>query len=714
MISSCTFLSKVTDRIYRSQEIEATPATDETDPDKVVEMYSTKVDGANTTNESEGREDLIESKVDTKTVLTNEPIDSTKTLELAGEPSPDSESTQPDPFTPDDSLNEEMIEQDSKDVPARTVTIEIDRVEDADFYEVHVRPKRQKWSEDYREVFSTDQQRISFRLSPGHYTVRTRSLNKIKVPGPWSREIEFWVRFKSIKDAFPADGQEIIPMGNKTESLTFEWPEIASAQTYFFILRDEKGEILQSLETSKTWLKAHLKTNASYSWMAFPMSKKGEFKTVEELEEVSKEYKTFKILTPPEEGRPILFSVDNIPNAEVYEFEIVRSLTDNRRSEPSFFKSRDGEKQVRLTPGVYEMRARGVYADKNKGDWSQPEKFVVQLNPPDPIGPSDDNVVETFDDEKSPITFTWTRAKEAERFRLTVYDKDGQIVHTEVTSESQLTIQLAELTEYHWIVEAYTPGEEVREPPKKPRVSHVFKTAKYKKLSLAASEEPSQLYGWIKHDSSLVNYQGINRDLNAVVNQRIYGGTGELALGYWHRKSDFGLLTHGALSGFTIVGKTSTYMNYGIHLGHRFKINATTRLRVWAGFTYYEFSEIRTTPFTNFVSFEKIKTNGPQLQVSYLKDVTDILGWHVSGQVYHPTANQGSPNGLPVNHETSYSVSLWGTYRFTDYKGMVGYTYKIEQLSYLSDDPNGGDNRIELSGHFLSFRLEFGLQEPYK
>ncbi|MEK7354890.1 MAG: hypothetical protein AAB250_00475, partial [Bdellovibrionota bacterium] len=146
--------------------------------------------------------------------------------------------------------NPEFVDS-SKDLPARTVFIAFDKVPNAEKYDIQVRPfGNAMWKKAY--AFSTREDQVRLRLTPGHYQIKTRSLEG-KRKGSWGRWKEFWVHFKPVSNIIPVDNAVIPPMGNRAEKMTFEWPALPYAKFYYFQLKDQSGKELAKVLTQQTY-----------------------------------------------------------------------------------------------------------------------------------------------------------------------------------------------------------------------------------------------------------------------------------------------------------------------------------------------------------------------------------------------------------------------------------------------------------------------------
>jgi hypothetical protein len=617
--------------------------------------------------------------------------------------------------------NQPEFVDSSRDIPARTVFIEMQGVAAASKYDVQVRPYGQNWAGAYK--LSTNEPQLRLRLTPGHYSIRTRSLDGSNRKGTWGRWKEFWVNFKPPSKVIPADGTVIPPMGNNEEKITFEWPQIELAKFYLFVLRDQSGRVLQRVVTPQTWFVARVAVKRSYTWSVTPLSSK-EDAAKTDLEFV---WHNFEVDQPNETLRSVFFQIAEQRKVKMYQFEFVKFTGENLTTEPSVYDSYTPDVRIRLGPGKYEVRARNVYVDGSKSDWNAPQTFYVEIPPPTLVAPKNNEMLDPTDHEHSKVLFKWRKVREAERYQLTVFrDSDGKIMLNEFVKDSSYLAGLPHETKYHWQVIAYNPGEKDKGPGSdrypaqeggKPMAlpSQVFSIDTYIKLELSNSEEPSQLYAWASHRSSMIGYVANNYDNGTALRDNVFGGTGEIAIGYWHRKTDYGFLGIADLSGFTIESQTYMYNSASLLFGKRYKLGGNKRLRWWGGVTYHETPEIISDLLVTQISFAKIAGYGPEGRISYMFDVTKSIGGHVFGQLTYVPFILETPNGQPAVSPIAYGVGIQGTKRLENgWVGMLGYSYQGEQAGYGSFDRTGNPNAIYWAGHFLTLSLQFGLEESYR
>jgi hypothetical protein len=615
----------------------------------------------------------------------------------------------------DENGSSEEIQLSVSDIPARTVRTDLENVDEAVGYDVLIKPTKKIWSEPFRLRAPAGDPKVRVRLSPGEYSIQTRSLNAINSPGKWSKPQIFWINFRSIANAYPPEGAEIVPKGSISENIIFEWPAVGKANYYLFRLKNENGELIRSAITQQTWISSVVSINSKYSWQVNPMTSKTEWKVLIRKDD-KLNFTNFKITTPDVDGRETLVKINKHPKAVKYQFEVVSVAENDVTGEPSIVDSYEPTVRLRFPPGEYEMRARNVYSDHSVSQWSAPSRFFIKQFMPRKIYPEIATKIDPTDNVKAQVPLKWTTDSKNAFFRVFVFDLEGNLVFSKRTKETEVMAEVPHNQMYRWTVRAYSsrePASGMVNPDDPDFIG--FSVAEYTPLSLASGEESSQLYGWAKHISSIEDYSSNNFEENARVKQTIFGGEGEGAIGYWSRKLRVGLLAHASLAGLIYEGQNYNYANYGVHVGKRFLLDNGDRLRVWLGVTYREMPEVITNPFTSKVVYSRISSLGPQLQTQYIRPLSDKWGLNFMGSVYLSQQSQGTPNGADQLQRASFRLSALASYnKSKELRYLAGYTYRLEESAYQSVDVPTEINSAKISGHYFSFMIEWSLADKQK
>ncbi len=604
------------------------------------------------------------------------------------------------------------------DVPARNTVIEFNRSEGAVAYQVQIRAHNRYWAHNYAFELAGEEPKLKIRLNPGQYSLRTRSFDANGFYGPWGGWQKFWIHYDSVNTIYPADGAVVKPKSGVKELIHFEWPMDKKAIGYNFILKDKDGNTMRLENVRTPWNLIELELGSRYSWLFAPIYEEKEFKKPPvEQPDLETIYYGFRVAGSVPGTRDMEVNATASARAVKYQFEFLKLDRAGERGSSSVFESPTPEFKIAIAPGTYEARVRTFFNDNSISDWSPPWQFFVPYEKVIVLTPEDNEYIDPIDFD-TPVTLTWKPQIDVNHYVIYIYKDNGDYVRSYTTEGTKVDARFPHNKNFRWLVIPYSAGQSDIKPPEMPEDAPRLRVGLYIPLLMSASEEPSHLYGWGRYYTSIIDYEGRNYDLNSKVSQPIYGGSGELALGYWHRKTHFGTLVHGGVSGFLLGENTHNYANAGAHIGYRHFMENGNRLRVWLGYTYMEFPEFVVDPFTKIFDYHRVATGGPQLQISYMGDFKTMpdYGWHGYATVYQSMQGYQTPNGLENVPRISFTAGGFGTYRWSDdTKLMLGYAYRQENIQYKSNDRTGLDNYSTTTGHYLNLSIEIGLaKQKYK
>jgi hypothetical protein len=596
------------------------------------------------------------------------------------------------------------------DYSERYISIQMGRVAGAKFYEVEISPFETRGIEKgFLFKIYDEEPRVYARLKPGKYAVRTRSLSEDNSAGEWGAWTAFEVEPKKLDVLYPSEGEKISPKAKDQEKIIFHWPGMdGGSNGYHFILKQD-GNIIDMHDTKTGWTEAEVVPEKKYEWSVTPIRTDEQATLNWSTVPVHK----FEMLAAPTNGKVVTIDVAGDPNAQLYQYELVKFSKDNKPGGASLIESKDTRFKMRLAPGLYELRVRSVLVNRAYSEWSRPERFYVKLPYPELITPENRITMVSVDNWHNPVDMTWSAVPDANKYILRVLEKDTKnVMAVRETSSNFASVDLEHDKTYEWSVTALSYGEKPDEAMLKGAPSRVIFITKYSRLDLSQAEESSHLYGWYRHWVSNIHYVGKNYDKNSQYDQQIFGGTGELAMGWWNRHNGWGMLVDGSLSGFLIEDKYFNYMAAGLNVGRRIKVSDTGRLRYWFGVEYFEFPDFVVSPYENEFHYARVKTIGPQVQVSYLGDFNEEWGYHVYLQGYYPVMATRTPTGNSFMPAPSGRFGLLATWKYSDdVKLMAGYSYRYETYGYSSNSYLGARNSSEYAGHFLNFAIEIGLSK---
>ncbi len=600
-----------------------------------------------------------------------------------------------------------------EDAPARKVRIELEQAEGASFYQVELRRYLRNLVEPQTFILTPEEPTFFVNLTPADYEIRTRSLDKHKIPGPWGGWRKFTIDFRTVNDVRPANGEKILPESTKMETITFEWPAIPLAAEYLIVLFNEKGEVIHSHQTANLWYTYSVAHEAKYNWALVPI-RRGMQITPEEVAADQSRFKvySFEVLKPDPGLKEVTFNLTKSRLVAKYRFEITKLDREGKEQKPRIKESLAQDFSLGLYPGAYKVRLQSVFVDGSQDEWSEPQSLFVTYPEAVGVSPKNEFLIDPDDDLESTVELEWKGAKDVAFYSIYVTKPSGELVAAYKTDGTSTEIKLPHNARYRWVVIPHSFGEPIRPLPTEG--GQEFMIDYYIRLAMATPEEPSQFYGWGRYWTSMINYVGKNYDLNSLTEQPIYGGTAEAAIGYWHRKTRYGIMGNVALAGFVREGSTSPFnwVSGGVYLGYRRVLEGDKRFRYWVGWSYVETPEIIRDAFTFDFDFHRVSSMGPQVQVSYMNsfDFNPRHGYHIYGILYRPMQFGESPNGLPQKPELNYTFGLTWTYaKNENQKWSIGYNYRREALRYKTTDPSGKDNTSEVTGHYLNLAIDFNL-----
>ncbi len=598
-------------------------------------------------------------------------------------------------------------------IPARQVVVKFDAIDGALFYSILIRTYGPVLAPPYETTSKKNEVRVL--LTPGHYLIRVQAVKSLKKHSEWSDWKEFWVHLKPPTNVSPTNWQMIVPKLEKNRRVAFQWPRTQLAVSYFFKLIGPNGDVVQQTITKNTHLAFRLPVNNSYEWAVQPLVTKDEIND----SNMEFDWHQFSVGSPLNGVHTVSISAEQKRRAKLYEFRFIKYLSDKVVTAPFYMKSPTSTLKVPLPPGHYEVQTRSIGHNQKKSPWSQVYSFFIGIPPPTLVSPLFGKIVEATDFTQSKVQLRWRKINEAEIYNVKVYSQNGDLLINKLTRENRITVELPHLASYRWMVTSYNFGETLPDTRFAQRISPAdlpsadFSINRYIPLDLNSAEESSQLYGWMRYLISNMNFTAGNYDNGTRVNDTLFGGYGETALGFWRRKTNDGLLATYTYSGLHVNGFENFFWNdWGLLYGKRYLPNEQTRIRWWFGAEYAQTPEVLYSSVSSAISFSRISTVGPEARAAYLYAFNKKWGAHVDASAYYGLASIGTPNGLSAQPGLSYSFGLLATYKLSRMvTSMFGYAYQIENAAYTSTYDNH-INTVQLGGSFFSFALEFGLETP--
>ena len=625
---------------------------------------------------------------------------------------------QEETLSQDSLLNQNISSEEIKslsekvDPLARTVRFELEEIQNSKGYDIEVISSDKRWNKKHK--FRISDNKLRLRLTPGKYKVRTRTYNQDEFSGSWSEWLDFNVHFRIPTEVYPQDAEVIKPIGEKAEKITFEWVTTPGAIAYLFELKDANGDYIEKKLINSYYKTMTLEVNSKYSWAITPL------KTIEEANapDLFRKFQNFEISRPAENLTPIFIDIEKRRTAVRYEMEFQKKIGEGKFSQPTIYESVLPEFRGRLDPGAYEMRVRAIYDDKSKSAWGPPTPFYVPFTSAVAKSPREgffsSAVVESDHPTDVSVDIKWKEVPGAELYVLYVYDDIGEIIQKHETQKLIHAVVLEPGARYHYHIQAYSKGEPRRKPPEVGDRTYPFAIKRYVPIALLNVEEPSDLYGWLNYHTSKIKYRSESYDQNSLTENTLDGGSGEAAVGFWHRKSKFGALAFYNMSGFSLRGDYFFYDTYGAQIGYRYFYSKRSRLRMWVGMAKKSIPQLITIPNTSVLDVKNVESTGYYFQATYMEDINTLYGWYLLGSYYRMGAGmESTPNGLELKHMDSLHLGVYLTRVFQEkYRLRLGYAFKDEKAVYPTNSQvYTSDNQVRIYGHYISLLFEFALRD---
>ncbi len=601
-------------------------------------------------------------------------------------------------------------------IPAREVVVKFDQIDGAKWYNILVRAYGPTSAPPYETISKKNE--IRLLLTPGHYQIRVQAVKSLKKQSEWSDWKEFWVHLKPPTNVSPTNWRLVVPKKSaKTKTVTFQWPRVQLAISYYFKLVGPNGQAITEKTIKSAQVSVELPINNSYEWAVQPLVTKAEL----EDKNIEFDWHQFSVGSPLNGVHTVTIMAEQKRRAKQYEFKFQKYLTITQLAPPFYMKSPTPHLKIPLPPGHYQVQTRSIGHNGRESSWGEVTSFFVKIPQPTLITPLFGEVVEATDFTQSKVRLHWRPIPEAAAYNVKVYSANGDLLINKLTDKNKIEVELPHESTYRWTVTSYNFGEPLPATNLGEHLSAAalppadFSINRYIPLLLNSAEESSQLYGWMRYLISNMNFTAGNYDNGTRVNDTLLGGYGELALGYWRRKANDGLLATYTYSGLQVNGFQNFFWHdWALLYGKRYLPSPHTRIRWWLGAEYEQAPEVLYSATTSAISFSRISTVGPEARAAYLYSFNEKWGAHVDATAYYGLASVGTPNGLGAVPQLSYSLGLLATYKISKMiTSMFGYTYQIENAAYNSSF-DGHTNTVQLGGNFFSFALEFGLETPEK
>jgi hypothetical protein len=219
-------------------------------------------------------------------------------------------------------------------------------------------------------------------------------------------------------------------------------------------------------------------------------------------------------------------------------------------------------------------------------------------------------------------------------------------------------------------------------------------------------------YGIASYLMTVVSYSSTNFDdaRGAATKFEAIGGTGRLGMGYFLRDRAWGFLGIADLSGFTNdQGKNLTYAASELNAVWRSNLSMRSELRLQLGGFYKEQPvALGESSSLKVSSYSNVSALGPHGGAELWYSLSPKLGFQINAHLYQSLMALSTPNGKGVEPTLSSQLGFLGSYRLGPRAtGLMGYARRDDRTRYVSI--TGKSNKIEVSGNYLNFFLEYGF-----
>lgn len=159
---------------------------------------------------------------------------------------------------------------------------------------------------------------------------------------------------------------------------------------------------------------------------------------------------------------------EEVPDSIAYELELVRVLPDGKKRKPLVFKTKTSDWSGQIAPGTYEMRLRAIDDRSVPGDWSDPSPIQVPLVAAVPVGPTNQAVIKSNEDQEQEVKLEWQAVPGAVKYVVEVLNEKSEVVQSAEAERTSAEIKLAVGKDHTWRVAAISSegirGEVVSQP----------------------------------------------------------------------------------------------------------------------------------------------------------------------------------------------------------------------------------------------------------
>ena len=259
----------------------------------------------------------------------------------------------------------------------RSLELELESVPDSASYEVEVTRIISEKERGSPKIFKLESIMWNANLMPGHFQMRTRSIDKRGVPGDWTDPKEFMVKLFPPELKRPAVNTILKSEDAQTFKVPFEWSAVDKADRYKIKVEDSNHKLVYEEEVKGTSTTGKVPVAQELTWQVTAESEEG-------IKAEPSQISGFKIQGPKLEKPSInhiadidtrVFSWSAVSYGESYEFHL-----EFRRPDGTFheiYKKTTSNLQIAysapLSSGYYRMSVKATAQLRDDSDFATKE-----------------------------------------------------------------------------------------------------------------------------------------------------------------------------------------------------------------------------------------------------------------------------------------------------------------------------------------------------
>ena len=157
---------------------------------------------------------------------------------------------------------------------------------------------------------------------------------------------------------------------------------------------------------------------------------------------------------------------EEVVGSHSYEVEVFQILDASDVKKVGLFQMQNTAWDADLSPGKYQFRIRSLDIRGVPGTWGAFTVFTVSPPPPDLLSPKNDDKIQTEQEDKFAVNFSWTPVKGASSYKLEIFqDEESSPLRFDVTN-TKYSQSLPVAKSYRWQVSSMDADKKLGDPVK--------------------------------------------------------------------------------------------------------------------------------------------------------------------------------------------------------------------------------------------------------